>query len=258
MSEYKILLVENQQSQFEKIHYRFNDYNNSNVSDRFRVFPDSNNFLMFIDCVRVFVNTNYGMYGNYIENNLTYREFAMSKIINEIDTNGIGLILMDYKLGAGYRCKSGIFLAEQINKLRETKNKPYLPVVFISKDLKNKKIDDELREYNYQYEWVHKGYFGDEILNEEYFNNNVIDAINRCFGKTREQKIRDHIKDVILLWYLNNGQPPGLGHQARKQYDIFERLRDKKEFSESLEQYIYGLNARSDVITKDLEKKCNE
>lgn len=154
----KILIVENQITQFNKIF--------ENFGNEYDTHPGKEDFLKFITWVRRYVYTNYPA---------NIREEDFSNIIEK--AKDVELILMDYKLGASYMCLSGIILAQKIN-LELKKNGQTLPVVFMSKDEEHtKKIADELEDYKKIFPnciWVRKGYFGDEILKPEYFQKKVI------------------------------------------------------------------------------------
>jgi hypothetical protein len=171
MSKRNILLIENQQTQYVKIHNMFRD----NCEHLYEIVPDRNTFIPFITWVRIYVNT---------ENSSDRRSTALNKIIDKIINSKIELILMDYKLGAPFMSWTGVELGKQINlELKQKGTKP-LPMVFMSKDLveNNKKYCDELNDYEsngfHAYETIHKGYFGKQILETDYFKDKIIPAIN--------------------------------------------------------------------------------
>lgn len=166
----KILIIENQELQFDGIIECLNDYS---------FFPEKVNYVNFIDHVRVWVNDLY---------NEDYRERAITFIINSINSNEIELILMDQILGGAHHCLTGIDLANEINQRRVNESKVIIPIAFLSKTEHN----DENRvsaydEYEKQFntsEWIHKGYFGDEILKKDYFNSRVLPQIETLLGKS--------------------------------------------------------------------------
>jgi CheY-like chemotaxis protein len=162
----KILIIENQKTQFDEFYEIFKEFKN------YEIIPDRENFLSFITKVRKYVNTNYPN---------QFRDAGFDSIFEDAKT--ADLILMDYKLGASFKCLSGIWLAKDINKKIKTLNNGItsLPIVFMSKDQENtKKISDELTNYEKDfknYKWVHKGYFGKEILQPDFFKEKMIPAI---------------------------------------------------------------------------------
>ena len=194
-----ILLIENQEKQFQSIYERFKL---DDLSCTYKIFPDE--FIKFIDCVRVWVNENYSTYDkNNLNNstkNLSYRELAMGKIIQTISDNNIDIILMDFKLGAGYLSKTGIDLATQINEIRVLNNLSPLPVVFISKDLKNPKIEDEFKKYKWENRWVYKGFFGDEILQSKYIKDYVIKEVVALLSNSKgtSEQDKEPVKETSI------------------------------------------------------------
>lgn len=183
------LVVENQQTQFKKIEENLR-------KEGYNVFPKESdadcNVEEFVNCVKVWVNEEYPD---------AYKEAAFEKICDQIERWQIDLILMDHILGGGCKCKTGIDLARAINSKREGAE---LPVLFMSRTEENEK--GRLMAYN-RYttdfpqlsQWRHKGFFGDEILNEDYFSNFVIaaieelienreDANNRCALESEDMK----------------------------------------------------------------------
>lgn len=176
----KILIIENQQSQFDGIVECLSDY---------CFFPEKSEYIAFIDHVRVWVNELY---------EADYREKAITVIIDTINTKETELILMDHILGGAHHCLTGIDLAKEINQRRRKESKTVIPIAFLSKTEHN----DEKRvsaydEYEKQFntsEWIHKGYFGDEILKKDYFNSRVIPQIETLLGKSLLNQIIEILK----------------------------------------------------------------
>jgi hypothetical protein len=188
-----ILLIENQKKQFDHI---YNCFQKDDLSSQYRIFPANTDFVKFIDYVRVWVNENYSKYdsNNINHANATYREVAMNNIIKTIHDNDIKILLMDYKLGAAYLSKTGIDLATEVNTLLNNQ----LPVVFISKDQKNEKIEKELEAYECEKIWIYKGFFGDEILQTEYIKKYVIkNGIEKLLSDNKEEKKLNDIQTTI-------------------------------------------------------------
>lgn len=194
----KLLIIENQYTQFCRIY--------SNLgTDKFDKFPDSdqNEYINFIDHVRIWVNENY----------LEQQKTNALKFITELITaNSIELILMDHILGGAHHCKTGIDLAYEINQSRKD-NGTIIPVLFLSKtDLADKKREigsgnlKGINEYasNFgeaNYKWVHKGYFGDEILDPDYFRDNVMTKIEELLGDSELDKFKKLLDEILSLNY---------------------------------------------------------
>lgn len=190
-----ILLIENQETQFRKF---YNIFKKDDLSRVYKIYPNESEYIKFIDIVRVWVNENYGSYDknnlNNTINNLTYRELAMNIIIQTIIDSNIDVLLMDYKLGAGYLSKTGIDLATEINMIQELKGHSTLPTIFISKDQKNIEIEEKLKEYKWEKSWIYKGFFGDEILQPKYIKEYVIngaEGIVTLLSKRKDLSKRD-------------------------------------------------------------------
>jgi len=197
-----ILLVENQTLQYRAI---YNCFNQEDLNFSFKIIPDNDHFTEFIDCVRVWVNKNYGDYNNKnlikSDKDLCYRELAMKKIIQTISDYNIDIILMDYKLGAGYLSKTGIDLATEINNIREILNFQVLPVVFISKDQSNEKIEKELKKYKWRKSWIIKGFFGDEILRPKFIEDYVVNGENgivKLLANTKDIPQENSIEETSI------------------------------------------------------------
>ncbi len=186
----KILIIENQQTQFENI------YDNS--FDNYICFPNKGNFIDFIDNIRVIVNKEYGE---------KLRKIAFSFLLDYIDKNNIELIIMDHILGGAYHCLTGIDLADAINKSFIENEKGLIPILFLSKSEHNdpKRVESKegkigFIEYEKEYKntlWVNKGLFGDEILKKEYFLKFVSPKIDELYQSTKEKSYIEKIQFIL-------------------------------------------------------------
>jgi hypothetical protein len=194
---YKVLLINT------------NDQNDQNDQDMDLFYKEEDQdvekqYTLFADNIRIWVNTEYNL-----TDNKSYRE----KAFNTLRTMAIkaDLIIMDYILGGSYRCKKGTDLAKElVESIPIDKMKP---VLFLSKTehieknrldeyekyvtfIKDKyrasqeKITEEelKRKVNEHTMWVHKGYFGDEILNPDFIRKYLIKGgIEELLQKNEEK-----------------------------------------------------------------------
>lgn len=240
MGKINILVVENQSTQFYKI--------KDNLCNKgYNVFPKESdadcNVTEFVNYVKVWVNEEYPD---------AYKKEAFEKICNQIEKNQIDLILMDYILGGGCKCKTGIALARAINSEREGVE---LPVLFMSRtegSEKRRLVDYNryMADFPQLSQWLHKGFFGDEILNEDYFSNVVIGAIDTLCKKGQTEKY----KELLVQWVREDVTGDKESTQMYKKLyhslDIYPvTLEFKKAFNE------YKLNRCRDVSEEnDCEK----
>lgn len=181
----KILIIENQYTQFKKITKRFD-------SSTFEVYPiDYESYKIFMDQVRVFVNTKYPP---------EYRDGAIEEIIAYINGEDIDLILMDHILGGAHHCLTGIDLAEKINEERKD---DLLPVLFLSKtELNDEKRVKRYEKYKEDFgeshnQWVHKGFYGDEILGLNYFKERVLKKVTGLLGESKSDLKKKSFEEII-------------------------------------------------------------
>lgn len=223
----KILIIENQQSQFDGIGECMTDY---------WFFPEKSEYITFIDHVRVWVNELY---------EADYREKALTVIIDTINTKETELILMDHILGGAHHCLTGIDLAKEINQRRGKESKTFIPIAFLSKTEHN----DEKRvsaydEYEKQFntsQWIHKGYFGDEILKKKYFNNRVIPQIETLLGKSLSNQIID----------ILNKKKPQLDTTSNKEGN------HERELHVIISSFIKKIDANTIHVNKEIISKVN-
>ena len=182
-SKRKILIVENQQRQHKEIVTCLGEF--------YEVYPDHHEYICFIDNVRVWVNEGYKP---------DYRAVALTYLNNFIQEHEhFELILMDHKLGGAHKCKTGIDLAMELNRPRKETNCE-LPVIFISKtehtdENRIERFDAYQSKYPNTSNWVHKGYFGDEILQPEFLEKNVIPEIESLLKKSIASQIIEKLNE---------------------------------------------------------------
>lgn len=163
-SKKRIVVIENQYTQFKKIR----DY----LSEYYDVYPrkDLEEFKEFIDLVRVFLNPRYG---NLEEDSI--REKAFGKLLKFITENiHPEIIIIDYILVGCHEAKNGIFLAK---KFRE--NGIFVPFIFLSREwLDNYNVIEKYNKISEPKKWIEKGFAGKDILDEDYFTKHVLPQIN--------------------------------------------------------------------------------
>lgn len=229
MGKINILVVENQSTQFYKI--------KDNLCNKgYNVFPKESdtdcNVTEFVNYVKVWVNEEYPD---------AYKKEAFEKICNQIEKNQIDLILMDHILGGGCKCKTGIALARAINS--KWKGVEF-PVLFMSRTEESEKR--RLMDYNRYVadfpqlsQWLHKGFFGDDILNEDYFSNVVIDAIDALCPKGQRERCRN----FLVQWSREDATGDKKSTQMYKQLyvylgnDYLDKYPVTLEFRKAFEEY---------------------
>jgi|GEM_PF-2881375 len=238
MSKRKILIIENQQFQFEKIFEYLKKHPENSDQKMFEILPtippngDSDKYsryINFIDHVRVWVNTEYDH--KRIEKAI--------KHIKDITATGVELILMDHILGGAHHCRTGIDLATHINgnvneKGEVTVNDSIIPIVFLSKtEHTDAKRVTAFETYKTHFNasssaWIHKGYFGDEILKKEYFDSRVIPKIIDLLGDTKQQNFNRAFNCVLSIPYT--------GDQSRVK-EALQRIKTGKAYEELTEGF---------------------
>jgi len=211
----KILVIENQEFHFDSIIGNLKDY---------CVYPEKSNYINFIDHIRVWVNEEYSE---------KYRYSAIEYILKILNNkeNEIELILMDHILGGAHHCLTGIDLAKEINLTRLKEGKSVLPIAFLSKTEHNYEklvtsYEDYKKRFNFS-EWIHKGYFGDELLKEEYFKSYVIPIIDKLLGDTEEERFYSAFDLVLNLNYAPNQEPIKTKLTSIRNEEIYQNMTEK-------------------------------
>jgi len=156
-----ILLIENQIEQYKNIKKYLN-------REGFTVYPTEENYIEFIDLIRIFLNNRYGG----TENN-TRRRKAFDEIINKLREYSPDFLFIDYKLIGNSDSENGYFLAKKFRIWAQIKT----PILFLSKVNKNQESilnDIETNEVQ-PFVWATKGYAGQDINYKEYIKNVIVD-----------------------------------------------------------------------------------
>ncbi len=172
--ERTILLIENQYRQFLKIKKYLNDAG-------FNVYPLCQDFISFIDLIRVYLNPRYGG----IQSG-SRRDGAFQEIVAYIGEIQFDVIIIDYILVGCHVAETGIFLAKKLRKQGID-----TPIIFLSRERYNQpEIMKALTKDLKPYKWIHKGYDGREILEKEYFEQHVITGI--------EESLQESIRQILM------------------------------------------------------------
>ncbi len=167
----RILLIENQYTQFRRIKTHLNNAG-------YTVYPTDEGgdlFNEFMDYVRIYLNHRYGG----IQEG-SRRKKVFEKIVEKINDGDFDAFIIDYILVGCSAGLTGIFLAEKFRDKGIT-----TPIIFLSREKSNQpEITNNLNKNLEPFKWIHKGYAGREILEDEYFRQNVIKIIEECIGKS--------------------------------------------------------------------------
>lgn len=210
----KLLIIENQITQFDTISELLNE--------KYQPFPSNDDYLKFIDNVRVWINKQYEK---------VYRKKALDYLLEFINTEEIRLIVMDYKLGGANYCLVGTDLAEKINKKRTKNNKRTIPVIFLSKT----EHTDRIRVKNFDaYKkkfpntmWIHKGYFGEEILAMGYFQKYVLVEIEKMLPLDITTNTIGILNEFIIRKEPINNLSGGVIGNLKKSLNLCKELLSK-------------------------------
>jgi hypothetical protein len=197
--------------------------------DGFDVYPDGKKeYTNFMDHVRVWINSQY----------MQKRVIAKNYIIECVEKKGISIIIMDYILGGAHHCLTGVDLADMIND--GAVGDAAKRIIFLSKVESNdkgriKNIEEYEKNYPETSIWVSKGYLGDEILEKEYFMNNVMPKIrDQCEKVGKNNKVYK-LKSILSRRNV-------LKSEARIQYETS---------FEMIEKIINSIGAGGELCLRD-------
>ncbi|MBC2705143.1 hypothetical protein [Desulfobacula sp.] len=229
MGEAKILLIENQESQFKKIKERFSE-------QEFIIFPpnDGENHLEFTEKIRIVLNSRYGTRSE------SKRKNAINQTVKYVKENKIDVLIIDHKLIGFHKAPTGIDLAKIFfdNNIR-------LPVIFLSRTPENDKdVKRNLKkiEGKVDYTWVEKGYAGEALSNDAYFENYVTVCIK---NKLKDETFNIYLDKInSILEYRGQFKSDGTFEDLKK---IFEQIKDKGKITE----------IQKDAIDNFLDRQVN-
>lgn len=241
MSNYKIVLIENQKTQFDTISDLFRDKPGPNI--HYEIFPKEGEFTLFIDNIKVYLNQYYKSEHN---------KSALKKLIEIIhnfkldtqDNSEPDAFIIDHKLVGCHKSLSGIDLAIE---LRNNHGYQEQPMIFLSRTSKaDPRVMEGLPHLSGVHEWIPKGYAGKEILDEEYFKNNVLDIIPKLINESLQRSVIDLMvslqEKISLIFSRHQNKLSGDAKEILDKYDhtlqtnIFYCL-DKKEKLKNILNY---------------------
>lgn len=173
----RLLLIENQFVQFDQILSYLKSAN-------FSVYPANDQFKNFLDRIRVFLNERY---------DISRREKAFKDILVLLDDFKPELLIIDHILVGNHSAKNGIDLAQ---RLRKEKFKQ--PILFLSRTEQNHvDVCKHLPDIDQKTLWISKGYLGEDILDKDFFQKEVIENINLLLvNSALENSNAEILKDI--------------------------------------------------------------
>jgi hypothetical protein len=185
----KILLIENQVKQFEKIHKALDMYevfpahdNNEKEAER-----EDQEYLAIMDRIRIYLTNTYS--DDRKKEAINYlRDYI---IANQIEVYIIDLILLGTSEGG-----NGISLA---TRLQSDEVLEILPIVFLSGNPRHmENIETELKGVT-RYDWVEKGYGGVNLNQPAYLKNHLVPVIEQLLGISPFDATTAHIDKLLSL-----------------------------------------------------------
>lgn len=160
-----IVLIENQQSQFDKIVSCFGNTEH-------KIFPTSDEYVEFIDKIRIALSKRYGQ---IFPDSSSRRSCVLKQIVDYINDKQTDIIIIDHKLVGYHAGQNGIELANYFRKEYNLLQ----PIIFLSRTERNdQRIRDKIEEVK-DCIWVEKGYASQQILDETYFQKYIITEITK-------------------------------------------------------------------------------
>jgi hypothetical protein len=194
----RILLIDNQKSQYQKI---------AGLLTGYEIFP-GDEYDEFLNLVRIWVTVTYKQ---------ERQKLVIKMIIKKIEEWGIDLFILDYKIAGNIGGSTGIFLGQRLAAEFSS-----VPIIYLSRTPYNsKELGDE--KYHVKAEqWVEKGYTGLNILDEPYFELNVRKKIRQMLltdednlaayqGKLKDLKEMELFKSTLWKYFriIVETVPPG-------------------------------------------------
>jgi len=203
----KILLVENQYLQFKKVAFMLR-------SERFEVFPTGRKYISFINDVRIFLNERYGPLDKPGK-----RATAYTNIVAALAGIKPDIFIIDQVLVGHHKALDGIHLVEKLRSIYKEQ-----PVIFLSRTANNDEhVMESLPKIGQPHVWINKGYFGEEILNKEYFDKYVLAKVKKLILNGFNSDIENLIHKMIYEKQYSLSASDHLLHEV-----FIERLKKYK------------------------------
>lgn len=183
----KILVIENQWTQFEKIRDKL-----LTCGEAYNIYPsDDNSHKQFLDWIRICLDTRYGG-----DRRMKYRQI----VIEYIKNYNPDLIIIDHILVGCHNGETGIDLAIYLRK----EGNISVPILFLSRsDINTPNICKQYPEIDEPRIWIPKGFKGKENLERDYFKDTVLKAIKKLLKKKKPT-----LKEEIINLLVENAPTP--------------------------------------------------
>lgn len=176
----KILVIENQWTQFEKIRDKL-----ITCEEAYEVYPDKYSYKEFLDWIRICLDTRYEG-----ERRMKY----LLRITNKVRDENPDLLIIDHILVGCHNGETGIDLALNLR----IKGKIATPILFLSRsDLNTPHISSQYPKIAEPREWVSKNSNNKETLEDNHFNCHIMDTIKKLLEKKRpsvKERIIEQLK----------------------------------------------------------------
>lgn len=220
----RILVIENQQTQYERIK-KYLD------AREYTVMPSDEEYIDFIDNVKIYINPRYEG---------VKKQNAWKSIEGKVDE--ADLLLIDHKLSGTHIGKTGIGLAVDI--VWKIGN---FPILFFSRtDKGERSVKDELEKLQgiegKDWIWVDKGYSGESLFNEGYFKEYVVKGIESLdfysLGKLVERVEKIGVPSC---------------REKKKYFSCLEQIRGKKWIGKTKRDLIHLLKKQEENVASNKE-----
>ena len=220
----KIVIIENQLTQFEKIRNKL-----AYCEEAYSIYPDIDSYKEFLDWIRIYLDTRYEE---------KRRSNFFGKIVNKIKEENPDLLIIDHILVGCHSGKTGIDLALRLRMEGEIAT----PILFLSRsDLNTPHISSQYPKIAEPREWVSKNSKKKENLEDTYFNSHIMETIKKLLEKERAT-----IKERII-------------NQLRdRSTDTPTESKMENTINELTKQFIDKLNNNSIVANEKLESYISQ
>lgn len=220
----KIVIIENQLTQFEKIRNKL-----AYCEEAYSIYPDIDSYKEFLDWIRIYLDTRYEE---------KRRSNFFGKIVNKIKEENPDLLIIDHILVGCHSGKTGIDLALRLRMEGEIAT----PILFLSRsDLNTPHISSQYPKIAEPREWVSKNSKKKENLEDTYFNSHIMETIKKLLEKERAT-----IKERII-------------NQLRdRSADTPTESKMENTINELTKQFIDKLNNNSIVANEKLESYISQ